>query len=65
VRVAPGRTGIALVRAADAARAIEALVALAAGISRLDRGGDVATSLGDPAPEPPRLTWAARGGDAR
>lgn len=65
VRVAPGRTGMALVRDADGARAIEALVADGASVSRLDRTGGVATPLGDPVPEPPRLTWAARGGDER
>ncbi|MDP2299654.1 MAG: hypothetical protein Q8M55_02950, partial [Actinomycetota bacterium] len=65
LRVAPGRTGMALVRDADGARAIEALVADGASVTRLDRTGGVATPLGDPVPEPPRLTWAARGGDER
>jgi ATP phosphoribosyltransferase regulatory subunit len=65
VRVAPGRTDVALVREADAARAIEALVADGDAITRVDRAGGIATPLGEPVPAPPRLSWAAPGGDAR
>ena len=79
VRVAPGRKGAALVREAESARAIEALVADGDDIVRLDRTGEPATPLAEPGsslaepgsplgerlPDPPRLTWAARGGDER
>ena len=65
VRVAPGVTGIALVREADAQAAAEALSAEEDSVWRLDRAGEPATPLGDPLPEPPRLSWAARGGEAR
>jgi len=65
VRVAPGVTGVALVREADAQAAAEALAGQGDEVWRLDRAGEPATALGDPLPEPPRLSWAARGGGAR
>lgn len=65
VRVAPGRTGAALVREADAAGALEAVVAEGAAVALADRSGQPARPLGDPLPEPPRATWAAPGGGPR
>jgi len=65
VRVAPGITGTALVREADARSAAEALLVEGGSLVRADRTGEPAEVLGDPLPEPPRRTWAARGGDAR
>src|SRR5690606_29825920 len=65
VRLATGRTGVSLVREADDFGALEALVADGDTIVRVDRHGESAVPLGDPLPEPPRLTWAAKGGDAR
>ena len=64
-RVAPGRTGAALVRTADEVGAIEALVANDDGVFRVDRSGEIAGPVDDPIPEPPRLTWAAPRGDER
>ena len=65
VRVAPGITGVALVREADEAVAAEALLAEAGMIVRVDRAGEIAVPLGDPLPVPPRRTWAAGRGEAR
>lgn len=65
VRVAPGVIGIALVREAGAQAAAEALVAEGDAAWCLDREGELASTLGDPLPQPPRLSWAARGGEAR
>ena len=65
VRVAPGRTGVTLLREADAAGAAEALVVADGALWRVDRAGQQATRLGEPVPAPPRLTWAARGGEVR
>lgn len=65
VRVAPGRTGAAVLRQAEETGAAEALLAEGERIVRLDRAGEPAGDLGDPVPEPPRLTWAARGGEDR
>lgn len=65
VRMAPGVTGMALVREADARSAAEALVAEEGALFRADRSGEPASPLGDPLPEPPRRTWAARGGEPR
>jgi len=65
VRLATGRTGVSLVREADDFGALEALVADGDAIARVDRQGEAAIPLGDPLPEAPRLTWAAKGGDAR
>jgi hypothetical protein len=53
------------VRSADHAGAVEALLARDGDIFRLDRAGEPAGDLGDPVSEPPRLTWAARGGEDR
>ena len=64
VRVAPGVTGVALVREADARSAAEALLVEGDALVRADRTGEPAEALGDPLPEPPRRTWAARGGEA-
>lgn len=64
VRVAPGRTGAALVREADAAGALEAVVAEGDALALADRSGQPAGRLGDPLPEPPSSTWAA-GGEPR
>ncbi len=65
VRLATGRTGIALVREADDFGALEALVVDGEAVARVDRNGEPATPLGDPLPQPPSRTWAAKGGDAR
>lgn len=65
IRLATGRTGIALVREADDFGALEALVVDGDTIARVDRDGEPATTLGDPIPDPPTRTWAARGGDER
>lgn len=65
VRVAPGVTGVALVREADACSAAEALFVEADALVRADRTGEPAGPLGHPLPEPPRRTWAARGGESR
>ncbi|MBN2247782.1 MAG: ATP phosphoribosyltransferase regulatory subunit [Coriobacteriia bacterium] len=65
VRLATGRVGTALVREADDFGALEALVVEGEAIVRVDRTGEPARSLGDPLPEPPRRTWAAKGGDVR
>lgn len=63
VRVATDLDGLSLVRDADARLAAEALFAEGDDILRLDRAGQPATPLGTPVPPPPRLTWAARGGE--
>ena len=65
VRIAAGRTGLALVREADDFGALEALVVEGDAVVRVDRNGEPATPLGDTLPEPPRRTWAAKGGEAR
>ncbi len=65
VRVAPGRAGLELVRAADAAGATEALEAHDGSIVRLDRAGERALPLGEPLPAPLRRTAQREGGDAR
>ncbi len=65
VRVAPGVTGVALVREADARVAAEALLADGGALFRADRAGEPASALGDVLPEPPRRSWAARGGEAQ
>ncbi|MRS11713.1 MAG: ATP phosphoribosyltransferase regulatory subunit [Actinobacteria bacterium] len=63
VRIACDVTGAALVREADAGSAAEALEASGDVIARIDRAGEPAGALGDPLPSPPRLSWAARGGE--
>lgn len=58
VRVAPGETGGAILRAAEDAEAAEALEARDGTIARVDRSGGPALPLGDPLPEPPSASWA-------
>lgn len=64
VALAPGLTGVGLVRDADARGALEALSARDGAILRLDRAGEPATAVGTPVPAPPRETWAARRGQS-
>jgi ATP phosphoribosyltransferase regulatory subunit len=56
------RSGLELVREAARAGAVEALVAEPGRVLRLDRSGEPALPLEDPAPYPPTQTWA-EGGD--
>lgn len=63
VRIASELDGLGLVRDADARGAAEALLAEDGRIVRLDRAGEPAMPLGTPLPEPPRMTWAAVGGE--
>lgn len=65
VAVALGLTGAALVRGADAQSAAEALLAHNGALWRVDRAGEPSSALDEVLPEPPRLSWAARGGEAR
>lgn len=58
VRMAVGRSGAEIVRAAEAAEAHEALLAQGGEIWRLDRAGERALPLARPLPEPPSATWA-------
>jgi ATP phosphoribosyltransferase regulatory subunit len=62
--VASARTGLELVREADSAGAVEALLAHGDSLVRLDRQGGLATPLEEPIPYPPTTSWA-RGGDER
>lgn len=62
VRLAPGLTGMALVREADEYGALEALVAEGGSIAKVDRSGCALGPLAEPLPEPPRLSWASREG---
>jgi ATP phosphoribosyltransferase regulatory subunit HisZ len=63
VRVAPGRTGSWVVRSADHAGAVEALLARDGDIFRLDRAGEPLAGLGDRLPEPP-AAGVGKGGAA-
>ena len=55
------REGLELVREADRLGAAEALVARDGGAVRLDRAGEAALPLEDPAPYPPTTSWAESG----
>jgi histidyl-tRNA synthetase len=57
------RAGLELVREADRAGAVEALVARGGRIVRLDRAGEPATPLSEPLPYPPTTSWADGGED--
>jgi ATP phosphoribosyltransferase regulatory subunit len=55
------REGIELVREAERTGAVEALLATEKGVLRLDRAGEVALPLEQPAPYPPTTSWAQGG----
>lgn len=55
------RSGLELVREATRVGAVEALVAESARVVRLDRSGEPALPLEEPAPYPPSTTWAEGG----
>jgi ATP phosphoribosyltransferase regulatory subunit len=57
------RTGLELVREAERTEAVEALLATAAGIVRLDRAGELALPLEEPVPYAPTTSWAEGGED--
>lgn len=65
VRVGYGRSGLEVVREADHAGAVEALLAAEGGIWLLDRAGEPAGALGEPVPAPPRERLQARPGGER
>lgn len=56
------REGLELVREAERVGASEALLAQESRITRLDRAGERALALEEPAPEPPSATWAREDG---